>query len=106
MSDYKTKGRTALAALCKSGDGQSSLAKTITNAGAPITQSAISAWVRGTSRPEPVMRAVLERVLGISVDDWTTAAERRILSRVEARAAMATDPLDITRPLRSTKAAA
>ena len=65
MSEYKSKGRTALAALCKV-EGQSKLAKRITDAGAPITQSAISAWVRGSSRPEPVMRRVL---LSISVDE-------------------------------------
>ena len=84
MSEYKTKGRTALAALCKSGEGQSKLAKHITDAGAPITQSAISAWVRGTSRPEPVMRAVLQDLFAIPADDWTTRSERRILDRVSA----------------------
>lgn len=89
MSTYKSEGRKALTALCKREGGQTSLAATITKAGAPITQSAISAWVRGDSQPKPVMRAVMERVLGIPADDWTTAAERRILSRVEARMAVA-----------------
>jgi len=90
MSDYKTKGRTALAALCsKTKGGQSKLAESITAAGAPITQSSISAWVHGTSRPEPVMRRVLAQVCGIPEDDWTTTAERRILDRVASRMAVA-----------------
>lgn len=85
MGKYTSKASRVLAKLCERGEGQSSLAKTITDAGAPITQSAISAWVRGDSQPKPVMREVLHRVLGIPVDDWITTAERRILSRVAAR---------------------
>lgn len=82
-----TPGRAALSAHCDAIGGQSEAARQITAAGAPITQSAVSQWVRGATRPEPLMREVLARVLSIPVDAWTTADERATIDRVDAIAA-------------------
>lgn len=43
-----------------------------------IDQSSISAWVRGTSRPEPHFRHALARITLIPFDAWYSAEERSI----------------------------
>lgn len=45
-------------------------------------QSQASRWLRGESRPEPMMRVVIERETGGEVPqaDWLTKAEQALLS--------------------------
>lgn len=89
----ESKGRDYLAMVCEQVGGQSEVARILTAAGARITQSAVSQWVRGESRPEPVMRTALARTLSIAEDDWTTEEEAEIIATVTARVTPAVAPL-------------
>lgn len=42
-----------------------------------LNQSSVSSWIRGTSRPLPPFRTVIQAVTGIAEDEWLTADERR-----------------------------
>lgn len=60
-----------------------------------ISQPSVSAWLRGSSRPEPHLREALELLVGIPRDHWNTSRERshveRIRRCVEADRASAPD---------------
>jgi transcriptional regulator with XRE-family HTH domain len=43
-----------------------------------INQSAVSAWCRGTSRPEPHFRQALKLLAGIPEDSWETREETKL----------------------------
>lgn len=83
----ESRGRELLAIVCEQIGGQSELARMMTAAGAPVTQSAVSQWVRGESRPEPVLRAVLDQLVAIDEGDWTTVEEALVIATVMARTA-------------------
>ena len=42
-----------------------------------VAQPSVSAWVRGTSRPVPVLRVALDVLTGIPAESWENARERR-----------------------------
>lgn len=50
-----------------------------------ISQPSVSAWVRGTSRPEEHLRDALRMLTGIPVDAWRTAVESRQVTRIRER---------------------
>jgi transcriptional regulator with XRE-family HTH domain len=43
-----------------------------------VTEPSLSAWKRGTSRPESHYRKALERLIGIPEGTWMTRRERAI----------------------------
>lgn len=83
----QTLGRTAICALVDGGKSQSAIARELTESGATASQSAVSAWCRGSSRPEPPLRKVIEAFYGIGEDDWLTDEEREFVRRSIARRA-------------------
>ncbi len=52
-----------------------------------IGQQTISAWKRGTCRPEPHHREALARVAGIPAASWYSARERVVAEGPEDRTA-------------------
>jgi predicted transcriptional regulator len=42
-----------------------------------VTQPAVSSWLRGVSRPEPMYRDALQGLAGIPQDSWELASERK-----------------------------
>lgn len=57
--------------LANDGRSQAELARLL-----GVSQPAVYNWLRGTSRPEPPLRAVLEELTGIPVGEWETGEER------------------------------
>lgn len=47
-----------------------------------LAQPSVSAWISGTSRPEPEMREALRLLTGIDPRDWYTADELARIERV------------------------
>ncbi len=81
-----TEGRRRLASYLKpvGSVAQATLAATMN-----IGQQTISAWKRGTCRPEPHHRDALERIAGIPAESWYSPDElamSRGAPRVEAKA--------------------
>ncbi|MHA1573539.1 MAG: helix-turn-helix domain-containing protein [Alphaproteobacteria bacterium] len=50
-----------------------------------VTQTSVSLWLRGLSRPKPHLRMALERLLKIPTRGWLTVAERDALELVRRR---------------------
>jgi transcriptional regulator with XRE-family HTH domain len=71
--------RAALAAWldADAARSQSSLARKLS-----LRQSAVSLWIRGSSRPEPHLREALALITGIPAADWETTEERALVERV------------------------
>jgi hypothetical protein len=42
-----------------------------------LKQSSVSSWIRGTARPSPGYRTVIEALTGIVEDEWLTPEERK-----------------------------
>lgn len=53
------------------------LAKACADKGVPVENSQLSKIERGISTPRPALRAVLAEVLGLGIDDFEAAPERR-----------------------------
>lgn len=47
-----------------------------------LAQPSVSAWLAGSSRPEPELRAALELITGIPASDWYTPDELARIERV------------------------
>lgn len=73
-----------------------------------VSQPSVSAWIRGTARPEAHYRAAIEILTGIPAADWQTDEERmvveRVVERVRAQHAPGRNPTanDFTGPLAPT----
>lgn len=65
-----------------------------------VEQSAISGWVRGTSRPSAEIREALRLVTGIAETHWLTDDERAFLARVRKRVTSARARRIAARPAR------
>lgn len=57
--------------LSQEGRSQAKLARLL-----GVSQPSVYAWIKGNSRPEPPLRAVLAEATGIPADDWETGEER------------------------------
>lgn len=69
-----TRGSLALAALMARPDTRvSEFARQLN-----VDRGALARWAKGTRRPEAHFRAALDRLHGISADDWLTDEERLI----------------------------
>ncbi len=68
-----TYGRSRLIEVCERRGVARSVARQL--GAAPAT---ISRWLDGTTRPEPHLRAALERLFGIPADAWMTDDERTV----------------------------
>jgi hypothetical protein len=42
-----------------------------------LKQSSVSSWIRGTARPRPAYRTVIEALTGISEDEWLSPEDRK-----------------------------
>lgn len=71
-SHGNTEGRRLLKKYLKT-HSQTGLAEKL-----GLGQSSISAWTRGTSRPEPHFRHAIERLTLIPFDAWYSDEERQI----------------------------
>lgn len=82
----KSPGRDRLNEIlgADGGPSQSEVARRLTERGAKVSQSAVSQWANGHSRPEPPLRVALEVVLGIDPNLWLTAEERAVVDAVRA----------------------
>ncbi len=82
---HETRGRRTLCSICLS-ETQSVIAERL-----GTTQPSVSFWCSGKSRPDAHCRAIIREILGIPIDHWLTAPERRELAQARRRAAAALD---------------
>ena len=83
--EHRTEGRKLLRAKIASGEwSQSEVARRLCK-----TQSSVSLWCSGASRPESPMREALELLLGIPRAAWDTRGERLAVESVRADIAKA-----------------
>lgn len=52
-----------------------------------ISQPSVSAWIAGTSRPEPELREAIALITSIPASDWYSTAELAVIERVRAAVA-------------------
>lgn len=71
----ESEGQRLLIAWIKA-DPSRSQASVATAVG--VTDPAVSAWVKGHSRPEPHLRLVIEVLASIPATAWETEEERRV----------------------------
>lgn len=50
-----------------------------------VSQPSVSAWLAGTTRPEPEVREALENLFGIPFDGWYTPEEAEVAGRFRAK---------------------
>ena len=75
--DNETKGALRLRELFKPTLTQKDLADRL-----GVTQQAIPQWIKGTSKPDPLCRKKLERVLGIPEEAWLTDDELAAIAKL------------------------
>lgn len=91
-----TQGRLLLNRLI---DGPPATSQKVVADVVGTTQTNVSAWSRGISRPGPEFRRTLRIAYGIHEDSWLTADERQLIARAESRiAAAAHTANDFDRP--------
>lgn len=62
-----------------------------------VTKPAIGYWLKGTSRPEPHLRAAIEAITGIPASDWDKDEERKQYQETLVRLASDRDRSDTDR---------
>lgn len=84
----RTEGQKLLRAWIAADPGrtQGSVARAL-----KISQPAVGYWVKGTSRPEPMLRAALKVLCGIEESAWELPEERAKREATMAQAAGAAD---------------
>lgn len=72
----KTDGRKQLASWIR---GDVTRSQAVVARALGVSGPAVSAWIRGVSRPEQHHRLMLERLTGIAPEAWLTAREVKVL---------------------------